>query len=171
MDETRGWYNRGYLPHYDCRYIYQFITFRLFDSVPKDVIIQWKDELSCNVSDKEQKLILEKRIHKYEDEGYGCCLLKDQRAYDIMEKTLLFYNNERYQLIEYVIMPNHVHVLIKLISDVSLGTIVHSWKSFSASEINKKMNRSGKVWMREYFDRFIRNEEHLNNVIKYIQNN
>jgi hypothetical protein len=40
-----GWYSRGYLPHYDGGAIPQFITARLFDSMPQSVLERWRKEL------------------------------------------------------------------------------------------------------------------------------
>src|SRR6185312_4529588 len=74
-------------------------------------------------------------------------------------------------------MPNHVHVLIK--ANSSLSKIIQSWKSFTgkwALANNKKYNLgipkdAEAFWMPEYFDRFIRDEDHFNNAIKYILEN
>ncbi len=68
-------------------------------------------------------------------------------------------------------MPNHVHILIEVFNGFSLSEIIHSWKSFSANQINKLLNRTGQVWMMEYFDRYIRDYEHFDKVVNYIHNN
>lgn len=74
-------------------------------------------------------------------------------------------------MIEYCVMPNHVHVLVKPFSKISLPDIVHSWKSYTANKANKFLERSGKFWMRDYYDRFIRNDNHFEATINYIRNN
>ena len=78
---------------------------------------------------------------------------------------------ERYRLLAWVVMPNHVHVLIELIDGHPLSGIVHSWKSYTAHEINRTPGNQGKIWQREYFDRWIRNEEHNWQAVWYIHDN
>ena len=53
----------------------------------------------------------------------------------------------------------------------SLSKIIHSWKSYTALKANQILNRKGKFWMADYYDRYIRNEQHFFSVIRYIQNN
>lgn len=179
---------RGYLPHIENKQ-YQMITFRLYDSVPKEVVDGWKETLSflgsLTSSQREQR---EPRRHsfstykteadrllalldKYEDAGYGSCVLKDDKVAKIVHDAIFFYHGKKYNVISWCIMPNHVHVLIEVMKNISLSSILHSWRSFSSNEINKLLNRSGRLWMPEYFDRFIRDNEHFNNVVDYIHNN
>ena len=174
MEEVKGWFTRGYLPHFDCDKLYQFITFRLYDSIPKEVILGWKDELSITEKTKinsDDYIEFQRRIIRFEDSGYGSCYLKEKAIADIVENALKFFDGQRYKLIEWVIMPNHVHVLIEVFENYSLSSIVHSWKSYTASKANKILNRKGSFWMREYYDRYVRDEIHLARVIKYIQDN
>lgn len=179
---------RGYLPHIENKQ-YQMITFRLYDSVPKEVVEGWKETLSflgsLTSSQREQR---EPRRHsfstyktevdrllalldKYEDAGYGSCVLKDDKVAKIVHDAIFFYHGKKCNVISWCIMPNHVHVLIEVMKNISLSSILHSWRSFSSNEINKVLNRSGRLWMPEYFDRFIRDNDHFNNVVDYIHNN
>ena len=179
---------RGYLPHIEGKQ-YQMITFRLYDSVPREVVDGWKEMLSflgsLTSSQREQR---EPRRHsfstykteadrllalldKYEDAGYGSCVLKDDKVAKIVHDAIFFYHGKKYNVISWCIMPNHVHVLIEVMKNISLSSILHSWRSFSSNEINKVLNRSGRLWMPEYFDRFIRDNDHFNNVVDYIHNN
>ena len=164
---------RGYLPHIENKR-FQTITFRLYDSVPKEVLEKWRTELTeeerINPNDEKANR-LRKLIQQYEDAGYGACYLGDDRVATIMQNALLFYNNKRYKLIAWCIMPNHVHVLVEMKEGISLSTIMHGWRSFTAHEANKVLNRTGQFWMEEYFDRFIRNEEHFQSAYNYIINN
>jgi hypothetical protein len=50
------WHDRGYLPHFDGGQIAQFVTFRLADSIPQNVVAKLKTEL-------ERKIITEKEYH------------------------------------------------------------------------------------------------------------
>jgi REP element-mobilizing transposase RayT len=148
----------------------QSITFRLFDSVPADIITRWKEEADRDVSGAEESKIRQ-AIADYEDKGYGECFLKDCRVAEIVQNALLYYDGVRYRLIRWCVMPNHVHVLIEMNGEWSLSSILKGWKSFTAHEANKLLGRKGKFWMQEYFDRYIRNERHFQYVVQYIDNN
>jgi REP element-mobilizing transposase RayT len=68
-------------------------------------------------------------------------------------------------------MPNHSHFLLTRFEDWKLEHIMHTHKSYTAHEANKLLSRTGKLWMDEYFDRYIRNAEHFRNTVRYIENN
>jgi REP element-mobilizing transposase RayT len=137
------------------------------------VIDQWKQELrwheGMDAASKEA-VELRKRIEKYEDSGKGACYLRDERIARLVEDALKRFNGERYRLIAWCIMPNHVHVLIKMM-DAPLPDIVKEWKSYTAHAANKILGRSGTFWMPDYFDRYIRDEEHFRTTVDYIFQN
>jgi len=160
----KGWYSRGYLPHVDVPGLIQSITFRLADSLPHDVLDRLADE---KLDDAERR----KRIDAFLDVGHGECVLERPEIAKMIEDALLHFDGERYRLIAWCVMPNHVHVLIETRAGHPLAEVIHSWKSFTAKEINKALGRSGEVWQREYFDRYIRDDRHLQAVIKYIEEN
>jgi REP element-mobilizing transposase RayT len=81
------------------------------------------------------------------------------------------FDGKRYLLGDYIIMPNHIHVLIVPGENHPLGKILQSWKSFSAKAINRKMARTGALWQKESFDHIIRNREQLNRLREYIAEN
>jgi putative DNA methylase len=162
------WYSRGYLPHYDEPGRTQFITFRLWDSVPKDVIRKWQDELS-NLPDAARRATLHSRVMRYVDLGMGSCLLRKAGPARIVEDALLHFDGVRYGLLEWVVMPNHVHVLIEPACDTRLATVLHSWKSFTVHAINASVGRCGPLWEHEFYDRYIRDMEHLGRVKNYIE--
>ena len=176
--ETPAYHNhsRKYLPHIENQHL-QFITFRLYDSLPKEVIEAWKEQIGYDkkkdekskADDKTRQLLT--LIDKYEDSGYGQCFFSDERVAQIMADALHFYDAKRYNLISYCIMPNHVHVLIEVLGTASMSEIVHGWRSFTAHEANKVLGRKGDFWMNEYFDRYIRNEKHFETTLNYIANN
>ena len=123
----KGWYYRGYLPRYDGGSINQFITCRLFDSLPQKVLrrIQKEIEIRPIENIERQKLIL---LDKYLDKGYGECFLKNEKVAKIVRDSLLKFHDERYKLFSWIIMPNHIHLLLKPINDWDLETILHSFK-------------------------------------------
>ncbi|HET9787849.1 MAG TPA: transposase [Pyrinomonadaceae bacterium] len=165
-----GWRSRGYLPHFDGRAVPQFITLHLADSIPQKVIERWQRELS-RLKSTEEKIVLQRRIEKYLDQGYGRCLLNDHRVATIVQDSLLKFDGDRYKLFAWVVMPNHSHTLMTRSEDWELERLMHSHKSYTAHEANKVLKRSGKFWMDEYYDRYIRNPEHFRNTVAYIENN
>lgn len=68
-------------------------------------------------------------------------------------------------------MPNHVHAIIEQTDGWPLATVIHSWKSFSANAINRALGRTRPVWLREYYDRFMRNDDHLAATTVYVESN
>jgi REP element-mobilizing transposase RayT len=165
-----GWHSRGYLPHFDGRALPQFITLHLADSVPKAVIERWKQELGTRNS-SEDKILLQGRIEKYADRGYGKAFLKDHRLAEMFQETLLRDDGKKYQLTAWVVMPNHLHVLATRFEIYTLSDIMQSFKSLTSHKANKILRRSGQFWMPDYFDRYIRTEEHYTKTVEYIENN
>ena len=170
----KQWFSRNYLPHLDQPGLVQSITFRLHDSVPANVVDEWKAELKISEKTglKDPKLAeLREKIAAYEDAGHGQCHLKNAPIAELIENALLHFDGERYRLLAWCVMPNHVHVLIETWVRWPLAGVVHSWKSFTASEANKNLGRTGAFWFREYHDRFIRDDRHLAAVVHYIEQN
>lgn len=97
--------------------------------------------------------------------------MRDPRIADIVQNALLHFDGERYDLLAWCVMPNHVHVVVRPKDGHALPDILHSWKSFSSSQINRVLEKSGSVWMRESFDRIIRDANHLANAVKYVMDN
>lgn len=85
--------------------------------------------------------------------------------------ALRFGDGERYRLIDWVIMPNHIHTLIETRDGHPSAAVVHGWKSCAANQANRRPRRRGPFWVRDYFDRCIRDDRHLAAVIAYIENN
>lgn len=98
-------------------------------------------------------------------------LLRDDVTAHIVEQALLHFDGERYRILAWCVMPNHVHIVVQQMEGWPLAQIVHSWKSFTANRINRVLGRSGAVWLREYFDRYMRDDDHLMTTIFYVENN
>ena len=171
----------GHLPHWEKDSKLIFITYHLADSIPQDVRIELEEEdkewrrTHPEPWDEKTKWLytkeIRKRLQEALDKGYGDCVLLDDSIRDIVERAFLFFNGDRYKLHSYVIMPNHVHVLAELKEAGTLAKVVHSWKSWTADEVNKALGRQGIVWCREYYDRLIRDLRHYGNVLGYIKKN
>jgi len=167
LKSKQGWYDRGYLPHFDGGETPQFITFRLFDSMPQELLDKWRKL----ITDKSQETAFRKKVERFLDSGYGSCYLSSPEVANMVRDSLIFHNGSKYELISWVIMPNHVHLLLKPLADVELSTIMHSVKSYTAHEANKILHRSGQFWQIESFDRYIRSSKHFDAVKRYIWNN
>src|ERR1044071_9875778 len=90
LKSNLGWYDRGYIPHFDGGEIPQFLTFRLFDSLPQSVIEKWRGE-SEHLGDA-GKVLLRKTIEAYLDRGVGACFLRDPCVAKLVEDALLFHH-------------------------------------------------------------------------------
>lgn len=177
VTDIPDFHSRGYLPHLENKML-QVITIRLYDSVPQQVIDQWKNTFFHDENSPvqtHQNKDIQKKMHKlideYEDNGSGQCFLRDKRIAEIMESTLFHYEGRYYHLVRWVIMPNHVHVMIGLKPGVKLSTIVQKWKSYTAHAANTLLGRKGDFWMPEYYDRYIRDHKHMVKAIAYIDAN
>ena len=171
----RAWYSRGYLPHCDTPHLIQSITFRLADSLPQSKLAELEEELT-HLSEQRREPERRKRIESWLDAGMGCCALAHPDVARYVQNSLLHFHGERYQVHAWCIMPNHVHVLIEPLTD--LASIVQGWKSYTARWILRKnealrlnIPRSDRLWMREYWDRYIRDAGHYQNVVEYIHQN
>jgi putative DNA methylase len=164
-----GWHSRGYLPHFDGGEIAQTITLHLADSLPQAVLKRWRREISAESATNDA--VLRKRIEYYLNQGYGDCWLKDVRVAAMVQKSLLHFDDQRYWLSAWVVMPNHVHTLLTPNVQWSLSEIMKSFKSYTSHEANKILRRHGQFWIEDYFDRYVRDEKHLVSAIAYIESN
>ena len=195
----RGWHSRGYLPHWDHPGMIQSLNFRLADAMPQTLLHQWRMELgllgapaslpagstSSKSSREEHDLAgrdagapredrqaeLRRRVENYLDAGHGACWLGRPEIAELVEGALLRFDAERYSLLAWCVMPNHVHALIETRAGFPMGKVLHSWKSFTSSKANKLLGQRGEFWQREYLDRYVRNAEHFEKVIAYIEEN
>jgi hypothetical protein len=139
----KGWSNRGYLPHFDGGEITQFLTYRLADSLPQTVLRNLQIQVEQEIITDRDMLI---NIEKYLDQGIGECYLKQIEIASIVEENLLRFADIKYKLHAWVIMPNHIHLLLTPKEGYSLSEIVHSCKSYTAMMANRILNRRGAFW-------------------------
>jgi REP element-mobilizing transposase RayT len=165
-----GWRSRGYLPHFDGREVPQFISLHLFDSLPVSVITKWKQELDVSDSNAD-RILLQRRIEKFLDQGYGQAFMKDHRIAAMIQDVLLGADGKSYRLSAWVSMPNHVHMLATRFAGFTLASIMQTFKSITSHKANRMLKRRGRFWMPDYFDRYIRNANHFRSTIRYIENN
>ena len=169
------------LPHWHQNNKYVFITFRLADSLPQKKMELLKDEKECWMKShpkpwteevsKEYAKRFASKIDKWLDSGYGECLLKHPQNRKIVEEALFHFNNKHYHLKAFVVMPNHVHILLQLFNGHEMEKFLKSIKSYTAKKINEFEHRSGKVWFSESYDHLVRNEDNYKHILKYIYAN
>lgn len=169
------------LPHWQQGEAWIFVTWRLADSLPADKLRQWEEEkeewLAAHPQPRDEPTTRDyqerftRRIEDWLDAGHGACILRQVEAREIVGDALAFFDGQRYELGHWVVMPNHVHLLFRPLAGHRLPEIIHSWKSFTAKEINKLLGRTGPVWQKDYWDRLVRNERHLEACQRYIVEN
>lgn len=172
----------GNLPHWEQGAAWCFVTFRLADSLPRAVVdeIQHQREEWRRTHDL-PKLSREERAEyhrlfseRYENllhAGSGSCALRDPVNAEIVGVALRHFDGERYDLDEFVVMPNHVHVLVKPRPGHGLAEILHSWKSYTANQLNRRLGRTGQLWQHESFDHLVRSDAAMEAIRRYIREN
>jgi REP element-mobilizing transposase RayT len=135
----------------------------LADSLPQAVV----EELTQQRAERDGRLSIEQDL----DAGYGACHLRDPRIATLVQNAFLYFDGQRYRLLAWVIMPNHMHVAIEVFAGHPLDRVLYSWKSFTARQANAILGRRGRFWSVEYFDRMVRSEEHYAHLIRYVHEN
>jgi valyl-tRNA synthetase len=169
------------LPHWTQADASYFVTFRLADSLPAErreslraERESWlKNHLPPYTAEQaaEYRELFGERVEQWLDAGHGSCLLADPALSAIVVDSLEHFDGERYDLGSWVVMPNHVHAIVTPRAGHDLSEILHSWKSFTAHEINKRTGRSGELWLSESYDHIVRGERELHQIEEYIERN
>jgi REP element-mobilizing transposase RayT len=175
---------RGYMPHWEVPGATYSITFRLHDSLPKEVVARLERErieAERAVTNGTRELtaiermdlaaVMERQIDRELDRHHGQAFMRDPRVADVVAAALCFFDGVRYRLYDWCVMPNHVHVIAQPHDGHTLDEILHSWKSYSSNRANEVLGRRGTFWWREYFDRVIRNEDDLVRTRRYVLEN
>lgn len=173
--------HRHILPHWHQGGVECFVTWRLADSLPQSFIQEWLQQREAWLQQHPQPWTPDTETAYHErfserylerlDQGHGECILQHAPCADAVEQALRFFDGQRYQLQSFVIMPNHVHVLVRLQQDWPLERVVQNWKERSAKGINAVRNTTGQVWQKGYFDRLVRSAEHHAYISHYITQN
>lgn len=186
LDENTNRY-RTDLPHWRHPGVTYFVTFRLADSIPKEVLAQWELEkiewlkeqgVEVNLPVTPENIPVEfryrfdrkfnRKLNAYLDGCHGSCVLRESK---VRAPLLARFEDVDCLIGDYVIMPNHVHVLMTPVKGESLEDALRKVKGASARGMNQVLNRSGKVWKKHSFDHIVRNEEQLENYQEYIVSN
>ena len=174
----------AYLPHWTKRGSTYAVTFRLTDSLPAEAMARWRverervlrqaetqnRELTQHEQEEIARLYCE-RIEFYLDAGHGRCALRDPHVAEVVVNALKYFDGQRYDLVAWAVMPNHVHVILRPIAGMELSDILHSWKSYTANKANQVLGQTGEFWQPEYYDHLIRNEKDFFHQVNYVLEN
>jgi REP element-mobilizing transposase RayT len=169
------------LPHWTQQGCTYFVTFRLADALPITFWERWRRERdealqalpgNATQEQREQALALfTAQLEAEADQGHGACVLREATVADELEAVLRHFDGQQYQLGSYVIMPNHVHAIVRPLEGHSLSRILQDWKSISAHKLNRRLGRKGDLWQEESFDHIIRDEHQLERFERYVAQN
>ena len=181
------------LPHWYQPGVTYFVTFRTVDSIPPKVSRRWYAERASwlehreiftsnsNWGDQLAALSREQRKQFHEtfsrqymenlDKGWGACVLRQAELSRIVADSLRHFDNDRYHLGDFVVMPNHVHLLVCLLGETDILNQCYSWKKFTAGRINKAIGKSGRFWQEDSFDHLVRSPEQFAAIQGYIAEN
>jgi putative transposase len=198
FDDGEVWRVPGYrrnLPHWRVEGATYFVTFRLDDSIPADVAERWLDEdrrwlgdrgidiawrdegsdrfhVALGCLPREERIAYQRRHvrrHLVEvDRCHGECLMKDSRKRELVAEALRFFHGQRVWVGDFVVMPNHVHVVAQPFPGVILEEWLYSIKRYSGSRMGAANEQ---VWQEESFDRAVRDLMELRWAREYIARN
>jgi REP element-mobilizing transposase RayT len=164
-------HSRGRLPHWEVDDAVYFITFRLRDALPRAVaeaLLLERERMLRGVATVAERVKLDHafsiRLDHYLDQNHGSCLLRHHG--ELVANAFKHFDRARYELHGWCVMPNHVHVMLHVALGRDVPEILHSWKSYTAHEIDR-----GVIWQREYFDRVVRSPADFGNTRAYIHAN
>jgi REP element-mobilizing transposase RayT len=174
----------AYLPHWTRQRGIYAVTFRLADSLPDSVLRLWKFEredivrtarqLGRDLTPAEERVLdklFSEKVDRYLDAGMGECWMRRDEIAQIVAGALKYFDETRYRLFAWCVMPNHVHTVVQPENGHELPGILHSWKSFTANQANMSIGRAGEFWQPEYYDHLIRDEADLFRQVQYVLNN
>lgn len=181
------------LPHWSQAGTICFITWRTWDSMPEKVINAWRaerdewllrhgiDPLAANWEDRWRKLehrlqrefhlFIADRWNDHLDCCHGACVLKQRELADIVADRLHHFDGIRYDLTDFVVMPNHVHLLAAFPDERSMLDQCESWKHFTATKINRLLHRRGRFWQQDGFDHLVRSVQQFDYLRFYLADN
>ncbi|MEO1614377.1 MAG: hypothetical protein AAFV88_00920 [Planctomycetota bacterium] len=181
----------GMRPHWMQDGAIVFLTIRLADSLPKDVLEAWDRERLAYLHSiglysehwldgvrqlsRQQRHAFDRRFRRLKeielDRCHGECPLRRPELAQIVSDAFRFFDDDRYLMGDYVVMPNHAHCLVVFPDSVSMRRQCTSWTRFTATKINRLLGRRGDFWQEEPFDHLVRSESQLDYLRRYIAEN
>lgn len=170
-----------HLPHWRQSGATYFVTFRLADSLPQEKLQflkrlreEWERTHPSPRSDQDWTAYAREATNSAErwlDEAYGECHFRERRWSQELSERLHHFQDQRYLLSCWAIMPNHGHAVIRPYEEFALEKLLGAMKGVTARHINNGLGTAGVLWEEECYDRIIRDEQHLWRVIQYIGRN
>jgi REP element-mobilizing transposase RayT len=184
MPIQSGYHSRGYLPHLKVEGADYFVTFRLADSLPRELILrliaQRDDLLRCAAHERpdhhdhvrsELFAWYAAEVDSLLDQHTGAAWLRDPQIAQLTSIALSHFDGERYTLHAWCVMPNHVHAVVRPLGAHTLDTILQNWKSYTAHEANRILGRTGAFWQTESYDHWIRDAADFSHCVRYTEDN
>lgn len=180
------------LPHWSQSGVITFVTFRTIDSIPAEVLKRWEQEKQewlrvrgisegvhwSRALSKLDPIVRTAFVREFDrtredflDTCHGRCLLRNQALANIVADSLLHFDGERYRMGDFVVMPNHVHLLCTFESADQMRAQIYSWLHFTAVQINRAVNEQGHFWQEEPFDHLVRSLQQYEYLREYIVDN
>ncbi|MEA3345020.1 MAG: transposase [Chloroflexota bacterium] len=188
--EYRLFYRR-HLPHIQPPGATLFLTFRLADSIPAEVLQQLLEEsqrvetILENIPDSQERrrraYLEQRRLFGKWDKALGTAQsgpfwLRNPRIAALVSESLHYRNGQVYDLHAFCIMPNHVHLVCMPLPKANgtyhaVSAIMHSLKRYAARQANQLLGREGAFWQHENYDHVVRDEAEWRRIITYVLNN
>jgi type I restriction enzyme R subunit len=193
FDPQAEWFiDHGIRPHWSQAGAIVFVTFRTHDSIPREVLERWDREkyewlrrrghsgeqhwsrILATLDDRERRIFhrqFERCREEFLDTGHGRCLLRRPELATIVAESLLHFDGQRYHMGDFVVMPNHVHLLAAFPTAESMRKQFASWLHYTAYRIHQQLGEKGHFWQQEPFDHLVRSLEQYLYLRDYIANN
>ena len=181
-------YYRRCLPHWQPADGVFHLVLRLHGSLPRAVIqrlqlVHQKQVLEIEQTQSDpflRETLISQEHQRYFaefdhmlDQGLtGPHWLKNEEIAGFVQDCFLYWHAEqRFKLVAFCIMPNHVHAIVYKIQR-PLFRIFQTIKTYTAKQANSVLHRHGKhFWQRETYDHLIRDRKEFNNQLLYVLNN
>lgn len=161
-------FHRRNLPHLHYDFGIYFITYRLANTIPTDMLRKIHNP-ERNWDFEKFKRAFIKYDSLLNNSAAGLYFLSQKNIAEICRYTLHYPDGNEYTLICYCIMPNHIHLVFKLLDyNKGISKIMQSIKRISARKSNLILGKEGKFWQDESYDRLVRNDVELYFIIRYV---
>lgn len=181
------------LPHWaqDGRVV--FITWRMNDSLPVEVLNTWRAQRTSWLAQRnidpqipgwkkqlhalppaevaEFHETFTESWHQLLDQGHGSCALREPKCAAIVRDSLLHFDGDRYQMHSFVIMPNHLHLLVTFSDREAMLAQCESWKRFTGTQLNRLLGTTGRFWQQDAFDHLVRHQAQYHRLLRYLAEN
>jgi len=178
-------------PHWSQAGSIVFLTFRTHDSIPREVIARWEREKwdwlrkrgahaatlaealasLSSIQRRDFHVTFNRCREDYLDTCQGLCPLRQPDLAKIVADSLLHFDGQRYRLGDFVVMPNHVHLLAVFPSEDAMRKQCDSWLHYTAVQLNRALQSRGSFWQEEPFDHLVRSPQQYEYLRMYIADN